>query len=265
MPDRDSRAATRVSAWLPSRMRALGMGGTLGRAAARVARRSSRIRHNRRTTRENSALSVAGVLATTRTFSLLGIEVREVQVQVDVCARGLQTFSLVGLPDAAVRESRERVRSALENSGFDFPKHRITANLAPADLRKAGPSFDLAIAAGLLVASGQLPAERLEGVTLAGEFALDGAIRPVPGTLAMAEAAAGLEATAVGVATAHGAGAARPQGPRVIPLARLEQLRLLGGEHEPPPPPTAEPRLNGSAPVGPRRPRPLRPARPAVP
>src|SRR3954447_6430460 len=89
----------------------------------------------------------------------------------------------------AVRESRERVRSALENSGFKFPQHRITANLAPADLRKAGPSFDLAIAAGLLAASGQLPPERLEGVSLAGELALDGSIRPIPGALAMAEAA----------------------------------------------------------------------------
>jgi magnesium chelatase family protein len=191
------------------------------------------------------------VLATTRTFSLLGIEVREVHVEVDVCQRGLQTFSLVGLPDAAVRESRERVRSALENSGFDFPRHRITANLAPADLRKAGPSFDLAIAAGLLIASGQLPAERLEGVVLAGELALDGSIRPVPGTLAMAEAAARLEVTAIVVPTANGSEAALPQRPRVIPLERLEQLRQLGSVEEPPPPPSAELSLNGAGPVGP--------------
>ena len=162
-------------------------------------------------------------------------------MEVDVCQRGLQTFSLVGLPDAAVRESRERVRAALENSGFDFPKHRITANLAPADLRKAGPSFDLAIAAGLLIASGQLPAERLEGVVLAGELALDGSIRPVPGTLAMAEAAARLEVTAIVVPAANGSEAALPQRPRVIPLERLEQLRQLGSVEEPPPPSQAAP------------------------
>src|SRR5919201_6662705 len=97
------------------------------------------------------------MLATARTFSLLGIEVREVHVEVDVSGGGLPTFSLVGLPDAAVRESRERVRSALVNSGFKFPHGRITANLAPADLRKAGPGFDLAIAAAVLAASDQVP------------------------------------------------------------------------------------------------------------
>ncbi len=215
-----------------------------------MARGSSRIRHNRRTTRENSAPSVAVVLATTRTFSLLGVEVREVCVEVDVCSRGLPTFSLVGLPDAAVRESRERVRSALENSGFDFPGHRITANLAPADLRKAGPSFDLAIAAGLLVASDQLPAERLEGVVLAGELALDGSIRPVPGTLAMAEEAGRLAARAMIVPVANGPEAALPEGPRVIPMERLEQLRHLDTVEEPPPPPPAELGLNGASPAG---------------
>ena len=84
---------------------------------------------------------------------------------------------------------RERVRSSLVNSGFKYPQHRITANLAPADLRKAGPGFDLAIAAAVLVASGQLPRAVLERFALAGELALDGAIRPVPGALAMAERA----------------------------------------------------------------------------
>src|SRR6266511_4260216 len=117
------------------------------------------------------------VLAIARNFTLLGVEAREVRVEVHV-SRGLPAFSIVGLPDAAVRESRERVRSALANSGFKFPQERITANLAPADLRKAGPAFDLAIAAALLGASGQLPTERLTSVALAGELALDGSIRP---------------------------------------------------------------------------------------
>ena len=191
------------------------------------------------------------MLATARTFSLLGIEVREVHVEVDVCERGLPTFSLVGLPDAAVRESRERVRSALENSGFKFPKHRITANLAPADLRKAGPSFDLAIAAGLLAASGQLPADRLAGVMLAGELALDGSIRPVPGTLAMAEGASGLGARAVVVPVANGPEAALARGPRVVPLERLRQLAQLGTADEPPAPAPLELGVDGAASDGP--------------
>ena len=128
------------------------------------------------------------MLAAARTFALFGVEAREVQVEVHV-GPGLPTFSLVGLPDAAVRESRERVRAALVNSGFNFPQQRITANLAPADLRKAGPGFDLAIAAALLAASDQLSPQRIERTALAGELALDGSIRPIAGTLAIAEAA----------------------------------------------------------------------------
>jgi len=191
------------------------------------------------------------VLATARTFSLLGIEVAEVHVEVDVCSYGLQTFSLVGLPDAAVRESRERVRAAVENSGFEYPKHRVTANLAPADLPKAGPSFDLAIAAGLLAASKQLPPERLDGVMLAGELALDGSIRPVPGALAMAETARTLEARALAVPAANAAEAALVQGLRVVPLERLEQVRQLGTDEEPASPPAFELSVNGAAPTGP--------------
>src|SRR3954470_19206422 len=132
------------------------------------------------------------MIASARTFALHGVGAREVTVEVDV-RKGLPAFSLVGLPDAAVRESRERVRAALSNSGFEFPQQRITASLAPADLRKAGPAFDLAIAAALLAASGQLPPERLSRVALAGELALDGSVRPVPGILAMAEAARELD------------------------------------------------------------------------
>jgi magnesium chelatase family protein len=188
------------------------------------------------------------VLAAANTFSLLGVDVRPVHVEVDVHPRGLQSFSLVGLPDAAVRDSRERVRSALENSGFEFPKHRITANLAPADLRKAGPSFDLAIAAALLAASGQLGPEHLDGIALAGELALDGSIRAVPGTLAMAEAAGRDGARAIAVPAPNGPEAALAAGPRVVPLERLNQLKALGGPDEPPAPPPFEVSLNGAGP-----------------
>ena len=100
------------------------------------------------------------MLASVATFALEGIDSREVTVEVDV-RRGLPAFTLVGLPDAAVREARERVRAALLNSGLEFPLQRLTANLAPAHVRKAGPSFDLALAVGVLAASGQVPHERL--------------------------------------------------------------------------------------------------------
>lgn len=115
----------------------------------------------------------------------LGLEAPEVLVEVHL-ANGLPGITLVGLPEAAVKESRERVRSALINAGFEFPLRRITLNLAPADLPKDGGRFDLPIALGLLVASGQLPAEALDGTECAGELALDGGLRPVPGMLPFA-------------------------------------------------------------------------------
>src|ERR687893_3193525 len=102
------------------------------------------------------------MLASTATFAIEGVDSREVTVEVDV-RQGLPGFTVVGLPDAAVREARERVRAAALNSGLQFPQQRLTANLAPADLRKAGPSFDLALAVALLAASGQAPVEALRG------------------------------------------------------------------------------------------------------
>ena len=129
------------------------------------------------------------MLATAQTFTLDGISARPVRVEVDV-HRGLPAFSVVGLPDAAVREARERVRAALANCGFEFPLRRIVANLAPASLRKAGPGMDLAIAAALLTASGQLElGGGCRALAMVGELALDGSVRPVPGVLAIAEAA----------------------------------------------------------------------------
>jgi magnesium chelatase family protein len=175
------------------------------------------------------------VTSTARTYAIDGVDAREVRVEVDV-RTGLPSFALVGLPDPAVRESRERVRAALVNSGFEFPQRRITANLAPADLRKAGPGFDLAIAAALLADSGQLRTGALAGVALAGELALDGAIRPIPGVLGMAEAAARSGARAFAVPAQSGAEAALVEGLHVVPLERLAELDLLGTEAEPPRP-----------------------------
>src|ERR1700761_2114649 len=109
----------------------------------------------------------------------------EVVVEVHL-ANGLPSFSIVGLPDLEVRESRERVRAALQNCGFDFPVRRITVNLAPADLPKESGRFDLPIALGILAASGQIPAESLMHREFAGELSLTGALRPMRGAFAMA-------------------------------------------------------------------------------
>src|SRR4051794_27285466 len=125
------------------------------------------------------------MLASVTTFALEGVSSQEVTVEVDV-RRGLSAFTLVGLPDRAVRESRERVRAALLNSGLDFPQKRITVNLAPAHVRKEGPSFDLAIAVGVLAASAQVPQEAVRGYALCGELSLTGELRPVAGALATA-------------------------------------------------------------------------------
>ena len=156
-------------------------------------------------------------------------------VEVDVRG-GLPAFAMVGLPDAAVRESRERVRAAVSNAGFDFPQTRITASLAPADLRKGGPGLDLAIAAALLGSSGQLEPAVLDGVALAGELGLDGSIRPVPGTLAMAEAARREGVATLAVPRENAAEAALARGLRIVPLSHIKELQLLGGENESPQP-----------------------------
>jgi magnesium chelatase family protein len=125
------------------------------------------------------------VLACVATFALEGVTSREVTVEADV-RPGLPTFTLVGLPDRAIRESRERVRAALLNSELEFPQRRITVNLAPAHLRKWGPGFDLAIAVGVLAASGQVPPQSLDGVAVCGELSLSGELRPIRGALAAA-------------------------------------------------------------------------------
>ncbi|WP_424765805.1 YifB family Mg chelatase-like AAA ATPase [Paenibacillus sp. sgz302251] len=123
-----------------------------------------------------------------RSASVYGVDGKSISVEVDI-ASGLPQVNIVGLPDPAVRESVERVRAALKNSGFTFPMDRITVNLAPADLRKEGTSFDLAIAAGILISSGQVSSDPFEQTLLVGELSLNGSVRPVTGMLAMLEQA----------------------------------------------------------------------------
>ncbi len=132
---------------------------------------------------------MGGVLAKTATYAIDGIEARRVIVEADIRS-GLPSFTIVGLPDAAVREARERVRAALLNSGFEFPQRRITVNLAPADLHKAGPAFDLAIAVAVLEASGQIDPSGAGSRALVGELSLGGGLCRVRGALAIAEAVA---------------------------------------------------------------------------
>ena len=110
------------------------------------------------------------MLASVHSGALVGLEAQPVRVEIDI-ADGLERVTLVGLPDVAVRESSERVRAAIGNSGFSYPGHRLTVNLAPADLRKEGPAYDLPIAVGILAAMQQVPRE-MEDAVMAGEFKL---------------------------------------------------------------------------------------------
>lgn len=114
--------------------------------------------------------------------AVVGLEAVPVEVEIDIASQGLPNFFIVGLPDKAVEEAKERVRSAIRNSGADFPARRITVNLAPADLPKEGPSYDLPIALGILIASGQLNADIADSL-FTGELSLDGRVRPINGAL----------------------------------------------------------------------------------
>ena len=128
------------------------------------------------------------MLASLRSAAVFGVDAYPVHIEVDV-SFGLPHFTMVGLPDATVRESRDRVRSAIRNSGFEFPHHRITVNLAPADVRKAGSSFDLPIALGLLATNGPLTRRAIDDTVIVGELSLDGAINAIRGVLPIAVAA----------------------------------------------------------------------------
>ncbi|MFN2315868.1 MAG: magnesium chelatase domain-containing protein, partial [Gemmatimonadales bacterium] len=128
------------------------------------------------------------MLARIRSAAVLGIEAYPVDVEVDLTP-GLPSFATVGLPQGAVKEGRERVNAALVNAGFNFPLKRVTVNLAPADRPKAGSAFDLPIALGILVASGQLAPAGLTNLFVVGELGLEGDLRPVRGALPMAVAA----------------------------------------------------------------------------
>ncbi|MCL2528111.1 MAG: YifB family Mg chelatase-like AAA ATPase [Defluviitaleaceae bacterium] len=155
--------------------------------------------------------------------ALIGIDGYLVEVEVDL-ASGMPAFDIVGLPDSAVKESRERVRTAVRNTGYNFPVKRITVNLAPADIRKSGPAFDLPIAVGILIGTKILPQEAQSGTFFTGELSLDGAVRPVSGVLPMVLAArdSGLKTCFVPAANAEEA--ALVEGITIYPLQSINQL-----------------------------------------
>jgi magnesium chelatase family protein len=180
------------------------------------------------------------MLARVHTTALEGITARPVEVEVDM-GRGLPTLNLVGLPDGAIRESKDRIRSSLQNSGFSLPARRITINLAPADLPKEGSSYDLPIAAALLVAMESLPQSLLDRRMLLGELALDGRLKPVPGCLPAALRAREQGMQELIVPPGNGAEAALVPGVRIIAPATLTELvRHLTGEAPLPAIPTVE-------------------------
>jgi magnesium chelatase family protein len=166
------------------------------------------------------------MLAHVLSSALLGIDAYTVNVEIDISST-VPSWNLVGLPDAAVQESRERVRTAIRNSGYDFPFRRITINLAPADIRKEGPSFDLPIATGILSASEQVNPAELEDTMIVGELSLDGSVRPVSGVLPIALNARHMGVKRLIVPTSNTQEAAIVGGLEVLPVNNLRDVALV--------------------------------------
>jgi magnesium chelatase family protein len=172
------------------------------------------------------------MLAKVISGALIGIDAYPVEVEVDI-AQGLPQFSTVGLPEGAVKESKDRVKSAIKNSGYDFPARRITINLAPADIRKEGAAFDLPIAIGLLCATGVVNADNLKNYILLGELSLDGKIKPVRGVLPVAVAARDWGDYSLLVPTDNAEEGAIVAGPNVYAVHDLgEVVALINGERQ---------------------------------
>ena len=162
------------------------------------------------------------MIAKTYSFSLMGIDAIPVEVEVDL-SPGLPAFTTVGLPDNTVRESKERVKSALQNSGYHFPSDRITVNLAPAHIKKEGSGFDLPIAIGILASMGILDQDRAAGTFLAGELSLDGRVKPISGSLPMAVCAQQSGRSGLMLPAENAPEAAVVQGLAVLPVTHLSQ------------------------------------------
>ena len=179
------------------------------------------------------SLYVRLMLAAIRSAAVLGIEAYDVTVEVDA-AQGLPNWTVVGLPAGAVKESRERVGAALVNSGFVLPPRRITVNLAPADVRKDGTAFDLPIALGILVATGQLPREPLLGVAVVGELGLDGTVRATRGALSVSRMLASRSGATLILPPANVAEASLVSSVRLVALPSLGELVAALRRGDPP-------------------------------
>ena len=162
------------------------------------------------------------MLANTQTCAVIGLDGFVVQVEVDISA-GLPAFNMVGLPDTAVQEAKERVRAALRNSGCEFPLKRITVNLAPADLKKEGPSYDVPIAVAMLLSSGQLDSVP-DGSVFLGELSLDGSLRHTTGILAMVSVARDQGYSSVFVPSVDAEEASLVEDIQVYPVPTLARL-----------------------------------------
>lgn len=172
------------------------------------------------------------MLAKVLSSAVVGIDAIQVEVEVDI-AQGLPQFSTVGLPDGAVKESKDRVKSALKNSGYEYPNRRITVNLAPADLRKEGAAFDLPISVGILAATGIVKGERLKEYLVLGELSLDGRVKPVRGALSIAVNASECGLSGVILPVDNASEAAVVEGIRVIGVSELaEVVDFLNGTRD---------------------------------
>lgn len=170
------------------------------------------------------------MLAKVRTAAVQGLDAYPVDVEVDV-GGGLPAFAIVGLPDAAVQEAKERVRAAIRNSNYEVPSRKITINLAPADVRKEGPAFDLPMAVGILAATEQIRGPQLDGTVVLGELSLDGGVRSVAGLLSIALAARARGMHALIVPAANAREAALVDGLQIYPVSSLLQVvQHLEGE-----------------------------------
>ncbi|MCK4232570.1 ATP-binding protein, partial [candidate division WOR-3 bacterium] len=172
------------------------------------------------------------MLSKVTSAGLLGIDAYKVEVEVDTARSGLPAFTTVGLPEGAVKESKDRVLAAVKNSGFPLPSARITVNLAPADIRKEGAAYDLPIALGILACRGVIPVETLAKYLIVGELSLDGAIRPVRGALSIAalvQELEGFEGLILPKANASEA-AIRGEGFCYPANSLIEVVRFLNGE-----------------------------------
>ena len=163
------------------------------------------------------------MLAKVLSSAVIGIDAFLVEVEVDITS-GLPTFTTVGLPEASVKESKERVKSAITNSGYRFPDDRITVNLAPANIKKEGTGFDLPIALGILTATRIIPQQIISKYLVLGELSLDGRIKPVKGSLPMALAAKHADYTGIIVPYDNGREASVVEGITVLPVKTLSQL-----------------------------------------